>query len=104
MFDYLVVGKGLFGSAAIRHLSLMSDNVAIIGPDEPADPDAHTGVFASHVNADHGNATIAIALRNRRQRGPALQGFAGMKKLRGSFECGHLSSPLERPTPAGHRA
>jgi sarcosine oxidase len=48
MFDYLVIGKGLFGSAATRHLSQFSGNVAVIGPDEPADAANHNGVFASH--------------------------------------------------------
>lgn len=48
MFEYLVVGKGLFGAAAARYLSAMSPSVAIIGPDEPRDTATHDGVFASH--------------------------------------------------------
>jgi sarcosine oxidase len=48
MFDHIIVGKGLFGTAAARHLSAMAGNVAIIGPDEPEDPSRHEGVFASH--------------------------------------------------------
>jgi methionyl-tRNA synthetase len=48
MFDYIVVGKGMFGAAAARRLSAVSANVAVIGPDEPTDPSRHTGVFASH--------------------------------------------------------
>ncbi len=48
MFDYVVVGKGLFGAAAARHLSTSSARLAVIGPDEPADPSRHPGVFASH--------------------------------------------------------
>ena len=47
-FEYIVVGAGMMGSAAARHLALMGKNVALIGPDEPADKAAHTGVFASH--------------------------------------------------------
>ncbi len=48
MFDYLVVGKGLFGAAATRYLSNTSSNVAVIGPDEPIDPTNHAGIFGAH--------------------------------------------------------
>lgn len=48
MFDYIVVGKGLFGAAAARHLSAVSTSLAVIGPDEPVDASRHTGVYASH--------------------------------------------------------
>jgi methionyl-tRNA synthetase len=48
MFEYAVIGKGLFGAAAARHLSSVSGNIAVIGPDEPAELSTHTGVFASH--------------------------------------------------------
>jgi glycine/D-amino acid oxidase-like deaminating enzyme len=34
-FDILVIGKGLVGSAAARHLTLGSRSVAVIGPNEP---------------------------------------------------------------------
>ncbi|WP_428268665.1 FAD-dependent oxidoreductase [Haliangium sp.] len=47
MFDYIVVGKGLFGAAAARHLGAASARVAIIGPDEPA-PGQDATVYASH--------------------------------------------------------
>ena len=32
-----VIGRGMIGSAAARHLSKMGHDVALIGPDEPAD-------------------------------------------------------------------
>lgn len=47
-FEYIVVGNGLFGSATTRYLSQRSDDVAVIGPDEPKDELTHDGVFASH--------------------------------------------------------
>ena len=47
-FEYIVVGNGLFGSAAARHLSLESNSVAVIGPSEPADEKTHDGVYSSH--------------------------------------------------------
>ncbi|MFK7803953.1 MAG: NAD(P)/FAD-dependent oxidoreductase [Anaerolineae bacterium] len=47
-YKFLVVGTGMIGSAAMRHLSLLSDSVCGIGADEPTDPENHNGVFASH--------------------------------------------------------
>lgn len=48
MFDYVVVGAGLFGSAAARSLSMESASVAVVGPAEPPNVARHRGVFASH--------------------------------------------------------
>jgi sarcosine oxidase len=48
VYEYLVIGKGLFGAAATRHLTQHSDKVAVLGPDEPDDWSQHDGVFASH--------------------------------------------------------
>ncbi|KAA3505167.1 NAD(P)/FAD-dependent oxidoreductase [Agrobacterium tumefaciens] len=47
-FKYIVVGAGMMGAAAARHLSAQTDGVALIGPDEPADRKIHNGVFSSH--------------------------------------------------------
>ncbi|MEE9414975.1 MAG: FAD-dependent oxidoreductase, partial [Acidimicrobiales bacterium] len=47
-FEYIVVGNGMFGSAAARYLSQDSPDVAVIGPDEPEDELTHDGVYASH--------------------------------------------------------
>lgn len=47
-FEYIVIGNGLFGSAAARYLSQKSNDVAVIGPDEPKDASTHDGVYASH--------------------------------------------------------
>jgi len=46
--DYLVIGKGLIGSAAARYLGITGKNVVLIGPDEPDDWNAHSGAFSSH--------------------------------------------------------
>jgi sarcosine oxidase len=54
-YEYIVVGKGLMGAAAARHLSAHSPNTALIGPDEPADRPSHVGVFGSHY--DEGRIT-----------------------------------------------
>jgi sarcosine oxidase len=47
-FDFAVVGGGLFGSAAARHLATQGKNVVLFAPEEPADVTSHDGVFASH--------------------------------------------------------
>lgn len=43
-----VIGKGLIGSAAARHLAEGGYRVTLIGPDEPSDFAKHPGVFAAH--------------------------------------------------------
>ena len=55
MYRHIIVGRGLIGSAAARHLSSWQDGVAVIGPDEPSDRQQHEGVFASHY--DEGRIT-----------------------------------------------
>ena len=47
IFDCVVIGKGLMGSAAARYLSQSQRNIAVIGPDEH--PDINEAiVFSSH--------------------------------------------------------
>lgn len=57
IYDIAVVGKGLIGSAAARHLtaSFPALKICVIGPDEPQNRKAHMGVFASHY--DQGRIT-----------------------------------------------
>ena len=57
-FQYAVVGRGLTGSAAARHLAEQVPGVVLIGPDEPVDWQSHDGVFASHY--DEGRITRTI--------------------------------------------
>ncbi|MCV3736810.1 FAD-dependent oxidoreductase [Rhizobium sp. TRM96647] len=57
-FEFIVVGKGMMGAAAARHLASAGASVALIGPDEPADRMRHDGVFASHY--DEGRITRTI--------------------------------------------
>jgi sarcosine oxidase len=49
--DVAVIGRGLMGSAAARHLAEAGRDVALIGPDEPADRANHDGVFGSHYDS-----------------------------------------------------
>ena len=57
-FDYVVIGKGLVGSAAAKYLSASSRRVAIIGPDEPTEWCTHPGPFSSHY--DQGRITRVL--------------------------------------------
>jgi glycine/D-amino acid oxidase-like deaminating enzyme len=44
----VVIGKGLIGSAAARHLAQQSAGVVLLGPDEPVVRADHRDVFGSH--------------------------------------------------------
>ncbi|WEX76356.1 FAD-binding oxidoreductase [Sinorhizobium numidicum] len=59
-FDFAIIGKGMMGAAAARHLSRTGARIALIGPDEPEDWANHGGVFASHYD----NARITRAIDN----------------------------------------
>lgn len=60
MYDIAVVGAGLFGSAALRHLAYNFPELKLcaIGPGEPKDRKTHDGVFASHY--DQGRITRVL--------------------------------------------
>ena len=60
--DIAVIGRGLVGAAAARHLAELGHDVALIGPDEPADRVRSAGPFSSH--PDEGRIT-RIAGRTR---------------------------------------
>lgn len=79
-----VVGLGLIGSAAVRHLAEAGATVVGIGPGEPADWSAHTGAFASHY--DSGRITrkldiqrewAVLAVRSMAQY-PVLEAASGL--------------------------
>lgn len=57
-FDIIVIGRGLMGSAAARHLAVSGARVALIGPAEPSHKAVHTGVFGSHY--DEGRITRSL--------------------------------------------
>jgi len=60
IYDLAVIGTGLIGSAALRHLTVNCQDldVCVVGPDEPPDRKAHEGVFASHY--DQGRITRVL--------------------------------------------
>ncbi|MEM8795856.1 MAG: FAD-dependent oxidoreductase [Pseudomonadota bacterium] len=47
-YDVAVIGIGMMGSAAARHLATMGVRVALVGPPEPETKASHNGAFASH--------------------------------------------------------
>lgn len=55
LFDVAVVGRGLIGSAAARHLAESGRSVVAVGPDEPIDWTTWDGPFSSH--GDEGRIT-----------------------------------------------
>jgi sarcosine oxidase len=57
--DFIVVGRGLMGTACARHLAEAGCQVTLIGPDEPSDRASHDGPFGSFHDA--GRITRAIA-------------------------------------------
>ena len=52
MFDIAVIGRGLIGSAAARHIAENGQRVVVIGPDEPTDRRLSSGPFCSHPKAE----------------------------------------------------
>ena len=53
-----VIGAGLIGAAAARHLAKAGHKTTLIGPNEPASFAKHTGVFGSHY--DEGRITRSL--------------------------------------------
>lgn len=60
MYDIIVIGAGLMGAAATRHLAKTFPElrIAVIGSAEPENRKAHMGVFASHY--DQGRITRVL--------------------------------------------
>ncbi|MGZ4739073.1 MAG: FAD-dependent oxidoreductase, partial [Ilumatobacteraceae bacterium] len=78
-YDVAVVGLGLIGAAALRHLSIAGMRCVGIGPAEPPEWSTHRGVFASHYDSGR------ITRRLDKQRewavlaGRAIEAYAGIE-------------------------
>lgn len=57
-YDFIIVGAGMMGAAAARHLARQGVSVALVGPGEPGNRTLHAGVFASHY--DEGRLTRVL--------------------------------------------
>ena len=55
LFDVVVIGRGMVGAAAARHLAEAGHAVVVVGPDEPEDRRTSEGPFCSH--PDEGRIT-----------------------------------------------
>lgn len=84
IFECVVIGKGLVGSAAARHLQTLVSNVAVIGPDEPTNYNT-ASVFASHYDQGRVQRIIGVdpvwTLLNQRSviRYPMLEKESGIQ-------------------------
>ncbi len=84
MYKTVVVGRGLIGSAAGRHLAESADGIAIVGPDEPVDRGTHSGVFASHYDEGRMTRVVdpdqewSITAKRSIQRYPELERRSGI--------------------------
>jgi sarcosine oxidase len=107
-FDFVVVGRGMMGAAAARHLSRTGASVALVGRGEPADWKTHDGVFSSHYDSGRITRTIDqdpdwALLANRSiaryrdieaESGVAFYGETGCL-LSGPAESGFVTSVVE---------
>lgn len=110
MHKVIVIGRGLIGSAAGRHLAGQMEGVVLLGPDEPVDRAAHKGVFASHY--DEGRMTRfvdpdpawAITAKRSIERYDEIEAESGIEFFTPSGYLG-LSGPgsdyLERADASG---
>ena len=78
-FEVAVVGLGLIGAAALRHLAGIGMQCVGVGPGEPPEWSTHRGVFASHYDSGR------ITRRLDKQRewailaGRAIDAYAGIE-------------------------
>jgi glycine/D-amino acid oxidase-like deaminating enzyme len=82
-YDVAVVGLGLVGAAALRHMSADGLRCVGVGPGEPLDWSSHDGVFASHYDSGR----ITRRLDKRREwavlAGRAIDAYPGIEAASG---------------------
>ncbi len=82
-FDYIVIGAGIIGSGAIRHLSELDASVAVIGEPEPADLAGHDGAFASHYDSSRFYRVIDQRPQWSRLADRARRGYQALEEASG---------------------
>ena len=58
MFDVVVIGGGMIGASAARHLAQSGLDVGVVAPPEPVDAAVHTGSFGAHYDETRLSRTI----------------------------------------------
>lgn len=82
-FDFLVIGAGMFGSAAARHLAEGGAKVALVGPEEPEDKTSHAGVFASHYDQARITRRLDSRLEWSRFASESIKRYANIEETGG---------------------
>jgi sarcosine oxidase len=106
-FDHIVIGRGLMGAAATRHLAASGERVAVVGPGEPTDRSTHSGVFGSHY--DEGRITRildpdpiwALVAQRSLARYREIEERSGVRFY---HEVGHLMVSPQPRAPEDHSA
>ena len=60
MFDAVVIGGGMLGASAARHLSEMGYAIAVVAPPEPLALENHQGPFGAHYDVSRSSRTLYI--------------------------------------------
>ena len=60
MFDVVVIGGGLIGASATRHLCKAGLSVAVIAPPEPDRPISHRGPFGAYYDVSRSSRTLYV--------------------------------------------
>ncbi len=81
--DFIVIGRGLIGSAAARHLAIQGANVVLVGPSEPKNLKTHTGVFSSHYDSARIVRIIDSLAHNSQISKAAIKRFKPLEKETG---------------------
>ena len=87
LVDFIIIGRGMIGSAVACHIANKGFSVTLIGPSEPKDIKKHQGVFASHYDSSRIFRTLDPVAHNCRMskesinRGLSLEQRTGIKFL-----------------------
>ena len=81
--DFIVIGRGLIGSAAARHLATKGASVVLVGPSEPANLKTHTGVFSSHYDSARIVRILDTLAHNCQISTAAIERFRPLEKETG---------------------
>lgn len=105
--EFVVIGRGLMGTACARHLAEAGCRVVLVGPDEPSDPARHDGPFGSFHDAGRITRNIAHDPVWARLSSRSLARYREIEARTGiSFytACGGLMAGLDHGAMAGFTA